>query len=192
MLNAANLIIDFESMKSDFTQMRHAIEVVVNASLANTANIINQIMVQTNEECLHLKTDDVEVVAAKDKIMILTKNIKLVSNLENFEGMDYTLNFSLHKQAELLNAVLKLGCMLESGKLNVDTDFHSDGLALASLVLNNLNNNAKQYNVLFNGCKICVKSNEAVVNNKVVYQNGVLYFDKYYCGVLADLFSKMK
>lgn len=190
MLNTANFIIDLNGMGTNFTQMKNAIEVAVKAALANTTEVVTQMLIQAKTDNLHVKTDGVEVVVVKGKIMFLTKNVKLTAMLLDFEGMDYSLeSFSLHKQTELLNAVLELGYLLEDGKLTIDTDFHSDGLELASVVLNSLNNN-KQFNILFNGCKINIKENEVLIDNKIIFQNGVLYFNEYYCKVLIDLFSK--
>lgn len=147
-------------------------------------------LIQAKTDNLHVKTAGIEVVVVKGKIMFLTKNVKLAATLLDFGGMDYSLEFSLHKQTELLNAVLELGYLLENGKLNIDTEFKSDGLELASVVLNSLNNNNKQFNILFNGCKINIKENEVLIDNKIIFQNGVLYFNEYYCKVLIDLFSK--
>lgn len=191
MLNTANFIIDLNGMGTNFTQMKNAIEVAVKAALANTTEVVTQMLIQAKTDNLHVKTDGIEVVVVKGKIMFLTKNVKLTAMLLDFEGMDYSLeSFSLHKQTELLNAVLELGYLLEDGKLTIDTDFHSDGLELASVVLNSLNNNNKQFNILFNGCKINIKENEVLIDNKIIFQNGVLYFNEYYCKVLIDLFSK--
>ena len=191
MMNVSDCIINLGDMESTYTQMKNAIEVALKAALANATEVIGQVMSQTKDQ-LHVKTEQIEIVVSKDKAMFLTKDIKLAATLEDFEDMDYDLsNFSLHKQTEMLNAILNIGRLLEDGKLTVDTDFRSDGLALSSLVLNSLNTKLdKQANVLFNGCKVSMKPNEVLVNAKMIYQNGVLYYDKYYCGVLMDLLGK--
>ena len=190
MMNVSDCIINLGDMESTYIQMKNAIEVALKAALANATEVIGQVMSQTKDQ-LHVKTEQIEIVVSKDKAMFLTKDIKLAATLEDFEDMDYDLShFSLHKQTEMLNAILNIGHLLEDGKLTVDTDFKSDGLALSSLVLNSLNTNDKQANVLFNGCKVSMKPNEVLVNGKMIYQNGVLYYDKYYCGVLMDLLGK--
>lgn len=192
MMNASNYVIDLANMESTFVQMRNSIEVAVKAALANTTEVVSQIMDQTGKNQMHVKTDGVEIVATKNKILVLSKDIKLAATMEDICDMDYNLSsFSLHKQTDLLNSILKLGYMFESGKLIIDSDFTSDGMILASLVLNDLNINKVTKLVMFDGCKICLKPNEVLIDEKLVYQNGVLYFNAYYCKVLIDLFSKM-
>ena len=191
MLNTTNFIIDLNGMESNFTQMKNAIQVALKAALSNTVEVVDQLMMQSEKDHLHVKTDGVEIISAKDKILVLAKNIKLAATMEDICDMDYDLShFSLHKQTELLNALIEVGYILESGKLNIDTDFKSDGMLLSALVLNKLNTNDMSLNAIFNGYKISIKQNEVLIDNKLIYQNGVLYYNAYYCKALIDLFSK--
>ena len=191
MLNTTNFIIDLNGMESNFTQMKNAIEVALKAALSNTVEVVDQLMMQSEKDHLHVKTDGVEIISAKDKILVLSKNIKLAATMEDICDMDYDLShFSLHKQTELLNALIEVGYILESGKLNIDTDFKSDGMLLSALVLDKLNTNDMSLNAIFNGYKINIKQNEVLIDNKLIYQNGVLYYNAYYCKALIDLFSK--
>lgn len=191
MLNTANFIIDLNGMESNLTQMKNAIEVALKAALSNTVEVVDQLMMQSEKDHLHVKTDGVEIISAKDKILVLSKNIKLAATMEDICDMDYDLShFSLHKQTELLNALIEVGYILESGKLNIDTDFKSDGMLLSALVLDKLNTNDMSLNAIFNGYKINIKQNEVLIDNKLIYQNGVLYYNAYYCKALIDLFSK--
>lgn len=193
MLNTSSCIVNLDGMEANFMQMS-ALEVATKTSLANATEVIFQLMTQTGKDQLRVKTERIEVIAFKDKVMFITKDIKLVSTLEDFADMNYDLRFSLHKQSTLLDAILELGYMLETGKLVVDSEVKSDGrISIPLLVLNKLNAYDKKLNVIFSGCKISVKENEneVLINNKLIYQNGVLYFDEYYCKVLLDLFSKI-